>query len=137
MTGATVPTLHTEHAITDFDTWSAAFARFDKALRTAGVRDARVHRPVDDPHFVIVDFDFDTIDRAAEFLRFLKSVVWHNPDIRPRSSARPADSSSNPPPSDRGLPRVPLTAPATDRATSMTTVPTTHVSALVTLPLEG
>lgn len=37
-------TLHIEHAITDFDTWAQAFARFGDARRQAGVRGHRVQR---------------------------------------------------------------------------------------------
>ncbi len=52
-----MPTLHIEHAITDFRTWLAAFGRFADARRNAGVRDERVHQPVGDPHYVIIDLD--------------------------------------------------------------------------------
>src|SRR5919106_1726225 len=62
---AIVPTLHIEHAITDFGVWVAAFAKFEEVRRTAGVRDARVHQPVDDPNLVVVDLDFDTRDDAT------------------------------------------------------------------------
>jgi hypothetical protein len=78
-----VSTLHIEHAITDFHAWAAAFARFDEARRTAGVRDERVHRPVGDPNFVVVDLDFDSREEATEFLHFLESVVWQNPANSP------------------------------------------------------
>ena len=78
-----MPTLHIEHAITDFGVWVAAFASFDEARRTAGVRDARVHQPVDDPKFVVVDLDFDTREEATAFLHFLETVVWQNPANSP------------------------------------------------------
>lgn len=73
-----MPTLHIEHAITDLTTWLAAFGRFADARRNAGVRDERIHQPVGDPHYVIVDLDFDTVDEAGAFLRFLETVVWSN-----------------------------------------------------------
>jgi hypothetical protein len=38
-----MPTLHIEHPITDFDTWSSAFGRFAEIQRLAGVR--RAMRP--------------------------------------------------------------------------------------------
>ena len=78
-----MPTLHIEHAITDFGVWVAAFASFDQARRTAGVRDARVHQPVDDPKFVVVDLDFDTREEATAFLHFLETVVWQSPANSP------------------------------------------------------
>jgi hypothetical protein len=54
-------TLHIEHPVTDFGTWNAAFARFADARRQAGVRQQRIQRPVDDPAYVVVDLDFDTV----------------------------------------------------------------------------
>ena len=69
-------TLHIEHAISDFETWSAAFDRFDAQRRQAGVRAHRVHRPVDDPNYVVVDLDFDTTEAAQAFLEFLTTRVW-------------------------------------------------------------
>jgi hypothetical protein len=82
-------TLHIEHAITDFDVWVAAFARFDEARRTAGVRDERVYRPIEDPHFVVIDLDFDSPAKAKEFLRFLETVVWQNPANSPALTGSP------------------------------------------------
>jgi hypothetical protein len=69
-------TLHIEHAITDFDTWAQAFARFDEARRQAGVRGHRVQRPVDDPQYVVIDLDFEDVASAESFLGFLKANVW-------------------------------------------------------------
>jgi hypothetical protein len=71
-----MPTLHIQHPITDFDTWASAFNRFADARRQAGVRDERVRRPVDDANYVVVDLDFDSIDEAAAFRRFLETQVW-------------------------------------------------------------
>lgn len=71
-----MPTLHIEHPITDFDTWTAAFARFADVRRAAGVRAERVQRPVGSPRYVVIDLDFGTIDEAKAFLRFLETQVW-------------------------------------------------------------
>lgn len=76
-------TLHIEHRITDFDTWTSAFNRFAEARREAGVRAQRVQRPVDDPAYVVIDLDFDTTDQAKEFLRFLNNNVWAIRDNAP------------------------------------------------------
>jgi hypothetical protein len=70
--------LHIEHPVTDFDLWRAAFARFADARRQAGVRQQRVCRPVDDPAYVIVDLDFDSVAEAEKFLGFLQENVWAN-----------------------------------------------------------
>lgn len=69
-------TLHIEHEIVDFETWRTAFDRFAEVRRGAGVRGQRVQRPVGDPHFVVIDLDFDTAAQARSFLDFLESTVW-------------------------------------------------------------
>ena len=69
-------TLHIEHAISDFGTWSAAFERFAEARATFGVRAQRVQQPIDDPNYIVVDLDFDTPDEASRFLGFLRAKVW-------------------------------------------------------------
>ncbi|HEV2069942.1 MAG TPA: hypothetical protein VGR26_09125 [Acidimicrobiales bacterium] len=73
---ALMATLHIEHPITDFDTWSSAFNRLADVRREAGVRAQRVQRPVDDPMYVVVDLDFDTTREAQAFQRFLNTKVW-------------------------------------------------------------
>jgi hypothetical protein len=82
-------TLHIEHAITDFGTWWKAFGGLADARRDAGVRDERVHQPVDDPRYVVIDLDFDTADEATTFLRFLESAVWTNPANSPALAGSP------------------------------------------------
>ena len=71
-----MPTLHIEHAVNDFDVWSAAFGRFADVRVRSGVLAHRVHRPVDDPCFVVVDLDFGTTAEAQRFLTFLREQVW-------------------------------------------------------------
>ena len=101
--GAIMPTLHIEHAITDFDTWVAAFRSFGDARRSAGVRQAHVRRPIDDRQFVVIDLDFDTREEANAFLNFLETVVWQNP----------ANS-----PALKGVPRTMVLETATDVAST-------------------
>ena len=68
-------TLHIEHAITDFGTWSAAFERFADIREKSGVRAQRVQQPVDDPLYVVIDLDFDGVEDASRFLSFLQANV--------------------------------------------------------------
>ena len=82
-------TLHIEHRITDFDTWSTAFTRFGEARRNAGVRGHRVQRPVDDPGYVVIELDFDTTDEASAFLGFLRTKVWAIPENAPALAGTP------------------------------------------------
>jgi hypothetical protein len=78
-----MPTLHIEHAISDFDVWTAAFGRFAEIRRTAGVRGQRVRRPIDDNHYVVIDLDFDTTEEAEAMLELLRTKVWASPDASP------------------------------------------------------
>ena len=82
-------TLHIEHAITDFGLWSAAFDRFADFRKQSGVRAQRVQRPVDDPHYVVVDLDFDTAGQAERFLEFLQTKVWASSNNAPALAGTP------------------------------------------------
>jgi len=84
-----VTTLHIQHPITDFGTWASAFNRFADARRHAGVRAQRVQQPVDNPKFVVIDLDFDTVDEAEGFLTFLRSKVWAQPENSPGLAGTP------------------------------------------------
>ena len=76
-------TLHIEHAITDLATWLGAFARFDEARQKAGVRAQRIFQPVDDDKYIYIQLDFDSIEQAAAFQRFLESTVWASAEASP------------------------------------------------------
>jgi hypothetical protein len=76
-------TLHIEHAISDFDQWHAAFERFELFRVQSGVRGQRVHQPVDDPQYVVIDLDFDSVEEAQRFLGFLETKVWPSRDNAP------------------------------------------------------
>lgn len=82
-------TLHIEHPITDFDVWVAAFEGFAEARQRAGVRAHRIHRPVDDPKYVVIDLDFDTVPQAEQFLAFLRTRVWASPATAPALAGEP------------------------------------------------
>ena len=82
-------TLHIEHAITDFETWSDAFARFGEARTNAGVTSHRVQRPIDDPKYVVIDLDFETNEQAQRFLSFLKNNIWSNKANSPALAGAP------------------------------------------------
>jgi hypothetical protein len=82
-------TLHIEHPIADFDLWKAAFARLAPARAQSGVRAHRVHRPLDDPGYVLIDLDFDTPAEAQGFLQFLQANVWASRDSSPALAGKP------------------------------------------------
>ena len=78
-----MPTLHIEHAISDYPTWKAAFDRFGDMRAAAGVRRHTVRQPTDDAHHVVVDLDFDTVSAAEGFLDVLRTRVWSTRDNSP------------------------------------------------------
>ena len=82
-------TLHIEHPIADFATWSAAFDRFADIRARSGVLGQRVQRPVDDERYVVIDLDFATADEARRFLGFLETTVWASRDSSPALAGRP------------------------------------------------
>lgn len=94
-------TLLIEHAITSFETWSAAFARFAQRRLDAGVLAERVARPLGEPTHVVVELDFAEAAAAERFLDFLRASVWAD------TRAAPALASA---PSARVLRREPLAA---------------------------
>jgi len=87
--GQHMATLHIEHPITDFETWVTAFNQFASARAAAGVRAERVQRPVDDPRYVVVDLDFETVDDAEAFRHFLRTVIWAAPENAPALAGTP------------------------------------------------
>jgi hypothetical protein len=96
-------TLHIEHPITDFDTWSRAFDRFAEARRRAGVQAQRVQRPVGDPRFVVIDLDFGARGEAEAFLRFLNVEVWGVPENAPALAGSPRTMILEPAPVTAGV----------------------------------
>ena len=78
-----MPTLHIEHAVTDFVQWNAAFDRFADIRERAGVRKHQIQRPVDDPQYVVIDLDFDTTGEAEGFLLLLQQQVWPSRENAP------------------------------------------------------
>ena len=84
-----MPTLHIEHPITDFETWSTAFAGFAEARLQAGVRAQRIQQPVDDDRYIVIDLDFDSVEEATRFLDFLRTRVWSSGQTAPALAGAP------------------------------------------------
>ena len=82
-------TLQIEHAIKDFDMWKAAFERDPVDRAGSGVLAHRIRRPVDDPHYVVVELDFEGQEQAEGLLANLQEKVWNSPDAAPALSGAP------------------------------------------------
>jgi hypothetical protein len=82
-----MPTLRIQHRVPTFDAWKQAFASDPVDRKGAGVRRYRILRPVDDPNFVMIDLDLDTLDEAEALLQKLRRLwsgagqtVMRNPE---------------------------------------------------------
>ena len=89
MQGDAVATLHIEHPISDLDTWVGPFNQFAEARRDAGVRAQRIHQPVGDDKYIVLQLDFETVEAAEQFKTFLESVVWQSRDLAPGLAGTP------------------------------------------------
>jgi len=81
-------TLQLEHKISDFGLWKAAFDRDPLDRAGSGVRGYRIHRPLDDPAYVVVDLEFDGL-AAAEAFRGLLERLWQSREAAPALAGRP------------------------------------------------
>lgn len=71
-------TLRIQHSVSTFDTWKRAFDADPIDRKGGGVRRYRIHRPVGDPAFVMIDLEFDTLVAAELFLEKLRAL-WNGP----------------------------------------------------------
>ena len=78
-----MPTLLIEHSISDFDIWHDAFMRFAARRKEGGVLGERIMQPVDDPHYVLVNLEFATLEAGRRFQQFLETQVWSTPANSP------------------------------------------------------
>lgn len=79
--------LRIEHPVADFDRWRAAFDGDPVGRERGGVRRYRIMRACEDPDHVLIDLEFDTAQRAGEFLAQL-GRLWDRVDVIRDPSAR-------------------------------------------------
>jgi hypothetical protein len=84
-----MPTLRIEHAVPDFNGWKRAFDSDPADRKGSGVRRYRVLRSVDDPNYVMIDLEFDSLQDAEGLLAKMRRVwsgdgqkVMRNPQAR-------------------------------------------------------
>ena len=83
-----MPVVQFEHAIKDFAMWKAAFDRDPINRRALGVRRHRVHRPLDDDHYVVGELEFDTLQEAQACSAALLDL-WESRASAPALLGRP------------------------------------------------
>jgi hypothetical protein len=67
--------LQIEHPVMSFESWKQAFDSDPVGREQLGVRRYQILRPVDDPKYVIIELEFDTV-REAEALLAAMRKVW-------------------------------------------------------------
>jgi hypothetical protein len=83
-----VATLQVEHAISDFEVWKKAFEADPVRRKESGVRRYRVFRPVDDPRYVKIDLDFESVEEAEAFRAALQGL-WGSGRAAPALAGTP------------------------------------------------
>ena len=70
--------LHIEDRVNDLEPWLETFRSFDDFRAEGGVKTVRVRHGVDDPNFVAVDLEFESVEQARAFLGQLEMTIWPN-----------------------------------------------------------
>ena len=81
--------LHIEHKVPNFDGWKKAFESDPINRKKLGVRRYSILRPIDDPNYVIIDLEFESLKDAENTLEALRNLwnkvegqVMMNPQTR-------------------------------------------------------
>ena len=74
-----MPILHIEHQVADFEGWKRNGFDADPVGRVkGGVRAHRISRAVDDPNYVTIELEFNTLPEAEAMHAALRNL-WRNP----------------------------------------------------------
>ena len=72
----TMTTIHIEHSVNDLKPWLDTFRSFDDFRAEGGVKAVQVRHGVDNPNYIAVDLEFESVERARAFLKRLETQVW-------------------------------------------------------------
>jgi hypothetical protein len=73
-----MPIVRIEHSVPNFEKWKQAFDNDPADRKGAGVRRYQLLRLQDDPNYVMIDLEFDSISEAEAFLRTMQGI-WSGP----------------------------------------------------------
>jgi hypothetical protein len=65
--------LRIEHSVPNFEGWKQAFDSDPVDRQKSGVRRYQILRPIDDPNFVMIDLEFDTVPQAEVLLAAMRA----------------------------------------------------------------
>ncbi|MEP6844740.1 MAG: hypothetical protein ABI861_01995 [Panacibacter sp.] len=68
--------LQIEHKVPNFEGWKQAFNNDPLNRKKSGTRRHRIYRMADDPNYVIIDLEFDSIEEAEAMLAALEKL-WN------------------------------------------------------------
>jgi hypothetical protein len=85
--GAEIHVLRIEHPVPNFAAWKEAFDSDPIGRERSGVRRYRVLRATDDPNYVMVDLEFDSL-REAEAVQAALHELWGRVDVMHSPQAR-------------------------------------------------
>lgn len=67
--------LRIEHPVPNFEGWKQAFDSDPVGRKRLGVRRYQISRAIDNPNYVMIDLEFDTVAQAEALLAAMR-VVW-------------------------------------------------------------
>ena len=81
--------LRIEHPVPNFEGWKEAFESDPVGREASGVRRYQILRAVDNPNYVLIDLEFDTLHQAEALLAGMRNVwgrvegtIMMNPQAR-------------------------------------------------------
>jgi hypothetical protein len=73
-----MPIVRIEHSVPNFEKWKQAFDSDPADRKGAGVRRYQLLRLQDDPNYVMIDLEFESLREAEAFLRTMQGI-WSGP----------------------------------------------------------
>ena len=67
--------LRIEHPVPNYEGWKQAFDSDPVGREKSGVRRYQILRPIDNPNYIMIDLEFDTLGQAEALLAAMR-VVW-------------------------------------------------------------
>ena len=88
-----MPIVRIEHSVPSFEKWKQAFDTDPADRKGSGVRRYQIFRAHEDPNYVMIDLEFDSMPEAEGFLRTMQRI-WEGPgkSVMQSPRARLADS---------------------------------------------
>ncbi|HYT68293.1 MAG TPA: hypothetical protein VEL51_17830 [Vicinamibacterales bacterium] len=87
-----MPIVRIEHAVPNFEKWKQAFDSDPADRKGSGVRRYQILRLKNDPNYVMIDLEFDSISEADAFIGTMQRI-WGGPGkaVMQNPTARLAD----------------------------------------------